>query len=187
MQELLAQPAALPGPTLSRQPTGGSLETASRGPAVGTPEGRASTALRGCSRMPRNRWASVVSWSPSTKRTRVRVRPLKRAGVYSIACAQMISCPATSIIRETRSATGCQQACRASVDPMRGHTRLPWPSVAVSPLCSRSAIQFASLEFSCAAAILVPRRLSLTAQAPPFACPNSRCRPIAGLRIVGPS
>lgn len=46
MQQLLAQPAALPGPTLSRQPAGGSLETVRRGPAVGTPEGRASTALR---------------------------------------------------------------------------------------------------------------------------------------------
>ncbi|WP_234036712.1 hypothetical protein [Rhodococcus sp. P-2] len=114
-------------------------------------------------------------------------KAIEACGVFSIACAQLISCPATSIIRETRSATGCQPACRASVDPIRGHTRWPWPSVAVSPLCSRGAIQFAPLEFNCAAAILGPRRLSLREQAPPFACPNSRCHPIAGSRIVGPS
>ena len=43
-------------------------------------------------------------------------------GVYSIACAQLISCPAMSVVRETRSATGCERACRVSVDPTRPHT-----------------------------------------------------------------
>lgn len=72
--------------------------------------------------MSATRWGSVASWLPATKGTRFRVRQSKCAGVYSMACAQLISCPATSVVRETRSATGCERACRVSVDPTRPHT-----------------------------------------------------------------
>lgn len=141
MQELFAQPAALPGPTLSRQPTGGSLETVRRGPAVGTPEGRASTALRELltyATQPVGLGRVLMTCDETNVGSR---KAIEACGVFSIACAQLISCLATSIIRETLSAIGCQQACRSSADPIRPHT-LAWPSVAIAPLCSRGAIQF---------------------------------------------
>ena len=87
--------------------------------------------------MPATRWGSVASWLPATKGTRFRVRQSKRAGVYSRACAQLISCPAMSVVRETRSATGCERAFRASVDPTRPHTL----AMAIAIGSSRPALQ----------------------------------------------
>ncbi len=89
--------------------------------------------------MSATRWGSVASWLPATKGTRFRVRQSKRAGVYSRACAQLISCPAMSVVRETRSATGCERACRASVDPTRPHTFAMAIAIAIGS--SRPALQ----------------------------------------------
>ena len=89
--------------------------------------------------MSATRWGSVASWLPATKGTRFRVRQSKRAGVYSRACAQLISCPAMSVVRETRSATGCERACRASVNPTRPHTFAMAIAIAIGS--SRPALQ----------------------------------------------
>lgn len=91
--------------------------------------------------MSATRWGSVASWLPATKGTRFRVRQSKRAGVYSRACAQLISCPAMSVVRETRSATGCERACRASVDPTRPHTFAMAIAIAIAIGSGRPALQ----------------------------------------------
>jgi len=138
VQELLAQPEALPGPDIVPATNWwivrdgrylGAIQLrhslneflADLGGHIGygirpseRRKGIASTALR-----------EVLTYAGDPvglsrvliKRTRVRVKQSKGVVVYSTACAQLISCRATSVIRGIRFATGRPRAGQESGDP----------------------------------------------------------------------